>query len=285
MKDARTPDSRSPSEAITELVRHPRYELIPLVSVADQLEYLPRAATVTVTASPGQGTAATLDLAGRLAASGFRVIPHLAARQIADRSELSEILAATGEMGIAEVFVVGGDAEAAGEFFDGLALLSAMADIGHPFTSIGIPAYPEGHSSISNQALREALDDKAPYASSITTQMCFAATTIRDWLGDERGRGMQLPVYLGVPGAAPLSRLVRIAARIGVGDSARFLSSNVGLLGRLVRPGGYAPDGLLLALGDLLADPTTTVAGIHLFTFNQVETTEQWRIEFLDQLN
>ena len=37
--------------------------------------------TVTVTASPVKGLEPTVDLAERLAARGYRVVPHLAARR------------------------------------------------------------------------------------------------------------------------------------------------------------------------------------------------------------
>ena len=41
--------------------------------------------------------------------------------------------------------MVGGDAKDRGEIHDGLALIRLMEDLGHPFTSIGVPGYPEGH--------------------------------------------------------------------------------------------------------------------------------------------
>ena len=39
---------------------------------------------------------------------------------------------------------MGGDAKDRGEFHDGVSLLHAMDELGHPFLQIGVPAYPEG---------------------------------------------------------------------------------------------------------------------------------------------
>jgi len=83
---------------------------------------------------------------------------------------------------------------------------------------------------------------------------------------------------------APLHKLAAISARIGIGDSVRFVTKQKGLLGKLVRPGGYAPDELIVALGDAIADEQVGIAGVHVYTFNQVETTEAWRAEFLAEL-
>ena len=42
--------------------------------------------TVAVTASPVKGLEPTVELAEKLAARGYRVVPHLAARSVAERA-------------------------------------------------------------------------------------------------------------------------------------------------------------------------------------------------------
>jgi methylenetetrahydrofolate reductase (NADPH) len=268
-------------EAIAGLLEAPLYELIPLKSVDSQLAFLPAGATVTVTASPAKGIEATVELSARLAGLGFSAVPHLSARMIRDRAHLGGLLDTLRAAGIRQVFVVGGDAGEPGEFPDGLSLLRAMAELGHPFTEVGIPGYPEGHPTIPDERLLAALAEKQPLATSITTQLCFDADRTRSWLLARRAAGITLPVTLGVPGVAELHKLVEISARIGVRDSRRFLSKNTALVGRFLRPGGYRPDGLLAALVPLLLDPLADVRGIHLYTFNQVETTEEWRQAYI----
>jgi methylenetetrahydrofolate reductase (NADPH) len=270
--------------AIRRILESPKYELIPLKNVMEQSAYLPPGATVSVTASPTKGMQATIDLTLDLQKAGFEVIPHLSARLTNDRAELGKILAQLHNANITRAFVVGGDAQEPGEFFDGLALLSAMEEMGHGLTEIGIPGYPEGHHIVDDETIEKAVEDKVPFASYITTQMCFTPEAISSWVYGLRDRGIGLGVYVGIPGVAELKKLLSLSVRIGVGASSRFLSHNKSLAGKLVRPGGYSADDLILGLAPLLADSSANVDGFHIYTFNAVETTEQWRKEMLAQL-
>ncbi|HUG07602.1 MAG TPA: methylenetetrahydrofolate reductase [Acidimicrobiia bacterium] len=271
-------------DAMRRALLNPKYELIPLKNVIEQSQFLPEGAVVSVTASPQKGMTETIDLTLELDERGFDAIPHLSARLTRDRTELETILERLDDARIRKAFVVGGDAEDAGEFFDGLSLLRAMEEIGHGLTEIGIPGYPEGHHIVDLPTITRALHDKAPYASYVTTQMCFVPDAIDEWVHGLRDSGVGLGVYIGIPGVAELTKLISLSMRIGVGPSARFLSKNKSLAGKLVRPGGYSPDDLILGLAPLLADPTANVHGFHVYTFNRVESTERWRHEMLAAL-
>lgn len=271
-------------DAIVRLLGAPKYELIPLKNVHEQAALIPRGSLVSVTASPAKGIEATVELAEQLLAGGLRPVVHLSARMIRDRAHLASLLARTKASGIERAFVVGGDADEPGEFLDALSLLRAMADLGHHFVDVGVGCYPDGHMDIPDDALLRALHDKAPYATYMATQMCFDPKKIGAFIAARRAEGITLPVHLGVPGVAEMAKLVQISARIGVKDSQRFMRKNVRLVGQLVRPGGYRPDGLLEGLGSVLADPAANVEDLHLYTFNQVETTEEWRRNYLAAL-
>ena len=271
--------------AIVGLLRAPTYELIPLRNALDQAAFLPPGATVSVTASPAKGIEATVDLSARLRARGFSVVAHLSARMIRDRTHLAGVLGRLRTAGVDRAFVVGGDADDPGEFPDGLSLLREMADLGHPFREVGVPCYPQGHPAIPEERLQEALAAKQPFAHYMTTQMCFDAKAIGAFVAGRRRDGIALPVHVGLPGVAEVAKLALISARIGVQDSRRFLSKNARLVGQLVRPGGYRPDGLLEALGPVLVDPAGDVRDLHVYTFNQVETTEEWRERYLRALD
>lgn len=271
-------------EAMRRTLEHPKYELIPLKNALEQSGFLPEGAVVSVTASPQKGMGATIDLTIELANRGFDAIPHISARLTADRAELEDILRRLDEAAIDKAFVVGGDVEDHGEFFDGLALLTAMEEIGHGLTEIGVPGYPEGHHIVDVPTITKALEDKLPYAAYITSQMCFQPQAIDEWVRGLRDSGVGLGVFIGIPGVAELTKLISLSLRIGVGPSARFLSKNKSLAGRLVRPGGYSPDDLILGLAPLLADPVANVHGFHIYTFNRVETTEEWRHDMLEAL-
>ena len=168
---------------------------------------------------------------------------------------------------------------------DGLSLLRAMAEAGHPFTELGIPCYPEGHAFIADRILLEALREKAPFASYMTTQMCFDPNAIGRWIAARRSEGMTLPIHLGVPGVAEPGRLLAIASRIGVADTHRFLVKNTRFVARLLRSGGfYRPDGLLQALAPVIADEVTGIVDLHMYTFNAVAEFETWRRRYLERL-
>jgi methylenetetrahydrofolate reductase (NADPH) len=266
------------------LVAAPKFELIPLSNAAEKIDELPHAAAVTVTASPSHGIEATLDLAEQVAERGHAVEPHLSAHMIRDRAHLGEVLDRCRDGGFTKVFVVGGDAKDKGEFHDGLMLLRAIDEAGHPFTEIGVPSYPEGHHDIADERLLEVLLEKQKYAHSMTTQMCFNPEAIVSWIARMRAAGVRLAVHVGTPGVAELTKLMTISARIGIADSARYLSKNRKMVGSLLTPGKFGPDAILLGMADAFCDPAARVEALHLFTFNQVAATLEWQQRMLAEL-
>ena len=273
-------------EALARLLGSPTFELVPLKHALDQAAFLPAGATVSVTASPATGIEATIALCERLQGNGFRAVPHLSARMVRDRAHLCDLVEWLEGAGVRRAFVVGGDEKEPGDFPDGLSLLREMAEIGHPLDEIGIPCYPQGHAFIADGALLEALRAKAPFASYMTTQLCFDPAAIDGWVRSRRAEGFTLPVHVGIPGVAEPHRLLAIAARIGVADTHRFLSKNVRFVARLLRSGGfYKPDGLLDGLASTLADPAAGIVDLHLYTFNAVDATERWRRAYLERLD
>ena len=271
-------------EAIARLVRRPLFELIPLRDALERAEALPAGAATTVTASPSHGIEATIDLCEGLKTRGHEATPHLAAHMVRDRAHLAELLDRCRSAGIRSAFVVGGDAKDRGEIHDGLALIRSMEELDHPFTSIGVPGYPEGHPSIPSDALTSSLRAKQAHVTSMTTQMSFDPDAIATWIARMRIEGVTLPVHLGLPGAATMRKLATVGARIGVADSVRYLRKHRSLLGHVLKR-SFGPDALLEALAPTLADPTANVLALHLFTFNQVEATVAWQRRMLEELD
>jgi methylenetetrahydrofolate reductase (NADPH) len=87
-----------------------------------------------------------------------------------------------------------------------------------------------------------------------------------------------------VPGPIDATRLLRISTRIGIGESARFVRRHTGWLPQLLRAGGDRPGRLVDGLAAGLADPASRLAGLHLYTFNEVARTERWRQQTLARL-
>jgi methylenetetrahydrofolate reductase (NADPH) len=276
----------SDAEALARALAAPAFELIPLASAFEKSAALPAGATVTVTSSPAKGVMATADLAVRLAALGFEVVPHLSARLTRDRPQLLAFLQMLRDAGIDRAFVIGGDPAQAGPYPDALALLREMADLGVLPQRVGIAAYPQGHPKISDADLLAALAAKAPFASWMTTQLCFDAHAIGHWIAERRADGVSLPAEIGVPGVAQIPKLLEVSARIGVRDATAFIRKNTAFVGQLLTSGGaYRPTGLLESLAPVLSDPTSGVSGLHLYTFNDVEATERWRRTWLAELS
>lgn len=268
--------------ALATVLADPTFELLPLKNAPDQQAALPHHARVSVTASPAKGLEATVALCVRLEGAGFRAVPHLSARMVRDESHLRALLGSLTDAGIDRAFVVGGDAEEPGAYPDGLSLLTAMAELGMAPTEIGIPCYPQGHAFIPDDKLLAALTAKAQFASYMTTQLCFDPKAIETWLSTRRADGIGLPVRIGIPGVAAIPKLIEISARIGVRDASRFVLKNTRFVGQLLASGGvYRPTALLEKLGPLMADATADVIGLHIYTFNQVGATEDWRRGYL----
>ena len=273
------------SAALAAALDDPIFELLPLKNLPEQIPHLPAGARVSVTASPAKGIDATLDWAIRLQADGYRAIPHLSARMISDRATLAGLLDRSREGGLTHAFVVGGDADEPGEYLDGLSLLTAMVELGHPFTTLGCPGYPQGHPDIPDEALESALRDKARFVDHVTTQMDFDVKAIAAWVHRERDAGLLPEVVVGVPGVADPQKLLSIAARIGVKDAKRFLVKNLRFVTGLAKSGGfYKPTGFVEGIAPLLAEPDARVTGFHLYTFNAVEATDEWRRSMLESL-
>ncbi len=271
---------------LTEVLKDPRYEVIPLEGIEEQVfEYVPPGFRLTVTASPSRGLGPTLEVAGRLSEAGYRVVPHLSARLVADEAHLKEILHRMREAGIREAFVVAGDRDQpVGEFTGARELLEAMAALDHGLEKVGITGYPESHPFISDEATIKAMYEKAPYADYIVSQMCFDPGVILGWIRRIRQRGVTLPVEVGMPGPVDRLKLLRISASIGLGESARFLRKHHNRLLRLFVPGGYEPGRLVEGIAPYLGDPWSDIRGFHIYTFNEVYKTEVWRRSELERL-
>jgi methylenetetrahydrofolate reductase (NADPH) len=280
-----TEERKRANRRLAEFLRHPGYEVIPLQGTEESVvEHVPKDIALTVTASPGKGTWATVELAERLAGHGYGVAPHLSARLIRDRLELGEILQRLRGAGIRNAFVVAGDIdEPAGEFEGATGLLEAMSEIGHDLDEVGITGYPESHPKISDEMTIQAMYGKAPYATYIISQICFDPEVTSDWARRVWLRGVKLPIRVGMPGYVNRQKLVRISAGIGLGESARFLHRQRNWLLKLFMPGGYSPDRLIEGLKPGFADPESNIQGLHIYTFNELEQTEAWRREMLER--
>ena len=273
------------ADTTVRLLGRARYEVLPTDTIEDKLlEHVPVERTLTVTASPGKGLEPTLSLTERLTGHGYVVIPHLAARMVRDKAELSEICDRLTGKGITGVFVPGGDADPPGGYADALSMLEDLSALGSPFAHVGITGYPESHPTITDDLTIQSMWDKRRYATHVVSNLTFDPAALTGWVRRMRARGISMPLLLGLPGPVDRAKLLSMAGKIGVGESTRFLVKHKGTFARLAAPGGFTGEKFLQKCAAELSDPELGLEGLHVFTFNQVAETEKWHRELLERL-
>ena len=275
------PQLTGPNPDIQRLIRNAVFELIPLNSAAEAIDALPEKSRVSVTASAAKGQDATLELAEELIRRGHHVIPHFSARLMRDRSHVKDLADWAKDNGVTTAFVIGGDAAEPGAYHDAHRFMQDLFEHDHGLDTVGVAAYPDGHPLISEDLRRDALFAKqellaeAGLRGYCSTQMCFDPARIIAWLKAERRDGLTLPVHLGIAGAVERTKLLTIGARLGVGQSLRYLRKNRRSMAKLLGSSAHDPSDLLEALSSQIAP--LGIDGLHVFTFNQVEATAAWR--------
>lgn len=271
-----------------DLVEEMVFEVIPLKSADAAIAALPPNSKVSVTASPVKGLDATMDLADRIRDAGHRPVPHLSARLTEGPAHVARLATWLRTEGYESIFVVAGDAEEqAGPYAGAHEFLTELFGHDPGLKHVGITSYPDGHPFIPTEIcdeqllLKQALLAEAGVRGWASSQMCFDTDKTTAWLRRERERGFTLPLHLGIPGVIDRAKLMTMGVRLGVGASLRYLQKNRAAVTRLMTPGHYDPDDILMPMVEDL-EPLG-VEGLHVFTFNQVEPTESWRQQVLSE--
>jgi methylenetetrahydrofolate reductase (NADPH) len=252
-----------------------RLEVLPFPGIVEEAARLPRPVRIAVTCSPKHGPDRGVEVAAQLRALDHSLTVHVAARMVRDRNHLDQLLAGLAEVGVDDLFLIGGDIEdPVGEYSSALDLLPLVVD--HPQRPglIGVAGYPEGHPLISAEELERVLRDKSRLADYVVTQMCFDPEALRSWVVSQREQDMDLPIVIGMPGKVARRKLLTMSARIGVGPSLDFLRKQKGLRSLLSRRS--TADRLYEGIAPLLDDPELALAGLQYFTFNELLQTWEW---------
>ncbi|GEL23702.1 methylenetetrahydrofolate reductase [Pseudonocardia sulfidoxydans NBRC 16205] len=275
-------DAASPLQRrVSELIAAAALEIIPLTRAEGKVLDAPRHTPLTITCSPRFGLERTAAHVESAVGKGYRVVPHLAARMVADEGELRAFVTRMRDLGVDDLYVIGGDAdEPVGTFGSAVELLDALQGFDHGMRRIGVGCYPEGHPKIADETLIEALLAKQVHASYMVSQLCFDSEALVRWVLETRSAGVTLPLRIGMAAPIRTTRLAELSLRIGVGQSLRFLAKQHGMVGNLLLGRTYAPEVLLRELGEQLSNPELGVEGLHIFTFNQVDVTVAWQNRF-----
>lgn len=251
-------------------------------------EHFPPGTTVYIARIPGDGAGQSVALAAQLRRRGFVPVPHIAARGITGRAALDDVLGRlAGEAGVSAALLIGGDIRAlAGPYGSGLDLLRTGSFQTHGIARLGLPWYPEGHPTISDQDIRAALLAKAAYLRTaglegwLVSQFCFAASPYIARARQIRALGVDLPLIVGIAGPASRLTLIRYAIHCGIGNSVRFLQQGAladKLAGHMIRP--EAPETLLTEIAAMQQASLVSFAGTHVFTFGGIAGTARWARE------
>jgi methylenetetrahydrofolate reductase (NADPH) len=246
-------------------------------------ELLPFGFNVFVPRHRNQTLDANLTVLKSIHECGLNPVPHLAARTIESRKELTSYLnKAVTDCGVDQVLVIGGDQrKPLGPFPDSAAVLrdGVLTDCG--IREVGVSGYPEGHPIIPLNILEADFATKLELATSqnlglhVVTQFSFAPNRIVEFCSSLQRTAPKIPVYVGLAGPTSAARLLKYAQMCGVSSSLRALSS-MGL--KAVKLTSHTDPGEQLTV---LARHCTgahgcNIIGVHLFSFGGFLQSAQW---------
>ncbi|MFM7333891.1 MAG: methylenetetrahydrofolate reductase [Tabrizicola sp.] len=225
--------------------------------------------------------------AKRIVDEGFDVMPHFPARIIKDKATLLDWVARYKDVGVKQGLILAGNPAAqVGDFSSSMELLESGAFTG--FERLHVAGHPEGNKDIdpdgSDRMVMEAARWKSAFAErtdakmAMTTQFCFEAQPVIDWVNRLQAEGIKLPVHIGIAGPAKLQTLIKFAIACGVGPSLRVLQKRAMDVTKLLLP--YEPTEVLEALAaHKAANPGFGIEQVHFFPLGGIKTNATWVTE------
>ena len=251
-------------------------------------DLVPQRTSMYIPHVPGVAREDTVALAARLRKEEMDPVPHIVARRTESAAVLDDFLARlVGEAGVTRVLCVAGDiAKAEGEFDSALQILERGFLEKHGIRKIGVAGHPEGHKHVPEEALKDAVVRKNAYAKKtgadvrLVTQFSFVAEPVIAW--DKAIASINaLPIYIGLPGLAKASTLLKYALDCGVGPSLQAFSRHATQLSKLLTVS--APDEQLVAIANYKTqNPQTKISGLHFFPFGGLKRTTEWLAKLAD---
>jgi methylenetetrahydrofolate reductase (NADPH) len=278
----------SPAEAMSSFLRLASLEITPkqiekLAVLKDKLQPGARVFVALIDAADLNGQ---IEAVRQLKTAGFDPVPHVPARFVKDEDDLRARIKALAEAGSSAMLVLGGGApEPIGHYDAAIQLMQTGVFQANGVKSLGIAGHPEGNPDITRihgeAVLVSALKEKQAYIKAhglegfIATQFLFEAEPVADWARMLRAEGIELPIYVGVPGPATIKTLVKYAAMCGVGNSARFIRKQALNITKLLTVN--TPDEFVGGLAELhYGQPELGIAGPHLYPFGGFDKLFDW---------
>jgi methylenetetrahydrofolate reductase (NADPH) len=236
---------------------------------------------VAITFLPGEEMDQRVEAAVLVRQLGFEPIVHLSARRITSEAELDKYLSdITGKAGVKRVFIIAGDPpEPEGPYSTSLDIIETGLLEKYGIEIVGIGGHPEGHPNNTPAELWDWMERKIAAIRArgmvplVVTQFAFDDDAIVGWVKEMRGRGIDVPVRLGVPGPAGIKRLLGFAKRCGVGASASVMKKYGVSITNLI--GSAGPDKLVKSLDKGLTEEAGRVR-LHLYPFGALTASAEW---------
>jgi methylenetetrahydrofolate reductase (NADPH) len=236
----------------------------------------------TITFLPGDNYRHNVETAAALRRAGFNPVPHIAAREIASNDALNDFVARLrSEADVRRVLLVAGDvASLKGPFKSSRDVAATGLLEAHGISHVSVAGHPEGHPFQDEAATFRAFEAWRDFAHEagmrvdIVTQFCFESAPILRFLAELDGRGIKLPVTIGLAGPATPATLTKFALRCGIGNSMRALRGQIGRYGRLLVDTG--PDEVVRGLVAAPQSATSAISGFHIFPFGGLRKSANW---------
>jgi len=257
--------------------------------VEDFRELLPAGTRVYIAHIEGTPIDDMVATAKRLAADGYKVMPHFPARIIKDEATLADWIARyQGEAGVDQALLLaGGVTDPHGDFHSSMQLLETGLFGKAGFTHLHVAGHPEGNRDIdkdgSEKNVMEALHWKQRFNETsdaqmaLATQFAFEAKPIIAWADAIKDAGISLPIHIGIAGPAKLQTMIKFAIACGVGPSLKVLQKRAKDVTKLLLP--FEPTEVLTELAaHKAANPDFNITNVHFFPLGGIKTNANWAI-------
>jgi len=251
---------------------------------------LPPDTPVAITFLPGETLEARLAAAREVRALGFEPMPHFSARRIKSETEFKLMIEKmVEEAGVKRCFVIAGDPPAAiGPYSDSSMLIETGQFEANGIVAIGIAGHPEGHPNMTKEECFAILDKKCEMIHKrgmkpiIVTQFGFDIDAFMEWLLELRGKGIDAPVRIGVPGPTSVKSLIKFAARCGVSASSSVLAKYGISITKLLGTAG--PDKMVDKFSKTFRSEHGRVR-LHFYPFGGLLKTVEWVEDYTKNLS
>lgn len=278
--------------AVQGFLRGYSIEIMPRTAakVEDFRALLPRDTRVYIAHIQGTPIEHMVATAKRLVGDGYRVMPHFPARLIKDAAQLGDWIARyQGEADVDQGLILAGSQRRPQGCFDSsMQLLETGLFDRAGFQRLHVAGHPEGSRDIdpdgTDQRVAQALRWKQDFANrtdasiALTTQFCFEAKPVIEWVEALSAAGIDLPVHIGIAGPAKLQTLIRFAITCGIGPSLKVLQKRAMDVTKLILP--YEPTDVIAQLAaHKSAHPEFNIEQVHFFPLGGIKTNANWAIE------